>query len=79
MWITNQVANDSYQRRSGVIAWPGSNVPYHGSRLDKYAGYDPHRSFDSALNKVLSWFNEPIDTRINFGVVYHYQPDQFGK
>lgn len=76
--MTNQLANDSSERRSGVIAWPGSNVPFNERLPSKIEKYDPNRSLNSTLNIILSWFREPIDTRINFGVVYHFQPDVNG-
>ena len=34
---------------------------------------------DSILKQILDWFREPIDKRINFGVIYHHEPDVTGK
>ena len=79
IWISNQLANDSDQRRSGVIAWPGSNVPINGYLPSKYDQYVPKRPFDLVLKTILHWFREPITTRINFGAVYHFEPDATGK
>ncbi|CAF4601607.1 unnamed protein product [Rotaria sp. Silwood1] len=78
IWISNQLANDSTQRRSGVIAWPGSDTLINGYLPIKYETFQFDRSFDSVLKQILSWFREPIDTRINFGAVYHSQPDVTG-
>ncbi|CAF1092106.1 unnamed protein product [Rotaria sordida] len=78
IWVSNQLANDSTQRRSGVIAWPGSNVPINGHLPIKYEAFESDRSFDSILKQIFAWFREPIDTRINFGAIYHSQPDATG-
>jgi hypothetical protein len=79
IWISNQLANDSNQRRSGVIAWPGINTPINGHLPFKYQSFNITRQFDSILKQIFDWFREPIDTRINLGVVYHSEPDITGK
>ncbi|CAF3586320.1 unnamed protein product [Adineta steineri] len=78
IWISNQLANDSNQRRSGVIAWPGCGTPINGHRPYKYENYAAKRPFDSVLEQIFKWFHEPTDTNINFGVVYHSEPDVTG-
>ena len=78
IWISNQLANDSTNRRSGVIAWPGSEVVINGNRPIKHQAYNGSRLFDSVLKQIFDWFLEPIETRINLGVIYHYQPDVTG-
>ncbi len=79
IWVSNQLANDSLQRRSGVIAWPGSDTPINGYLPSKTLPFDYNRPFDSVLKQVFDWFHEPPETRINFGVVYHSEPDATGK
>jgi hypothetical protein len=79
IWISNQLANNSSPRRSGAIAWPGSNVPINGHRPYKYEDYNSTRSFDTVIKRIFEWFREPMDTRINFGAIYHYEPDLTGK
>jgi len=79
IWVSNQLKNDSSQRRSGVIAWPGCNTPINGHVPYKYEDYVPNRPFDLVLKRILEWFREPIETRINFGAVYHFQPDAAGR
>jgi hypothetical protein len=79
IWVSNQLANDSIQRRSGVIAWPGCNTPINGHLPVKYEEFQFNRSFDLVLDHVFNWFREPIKTRINFGAIYHSQPDATGK
>ena len=66
-------------RRSGVIGWPGSNVPVNGYLSYKMQKYNSTRPFLSTVKQVLDWFHEPISTRINFGAVYNREPDQTGK
>ncbi|CAF1196946.1 unnamed protein product [Rotaria sp. Silwood1] len=78
IWVSNQLANDSNQRRSGVIAWPGSDTPINGHLPFKYQSFDLNRKFDSILKQIFDWFHEPIDTRINFGVIYYPEPDITG-
>ena len=79
IWVTNQLGNDSKQRRSGVIAWPGSSTPINGYLPSKYQPYQSNRSFDSILQQILTWFTESQDTRINFGAIYYPEPDVTGK
>lgn len=79
IWISNQLAKDSNQRRSGVIAWPGCDTPINGYLPARYLAFNNSRSFDSAIKQIFDWFREPNETRINFGVVYHSQPDITGK
>lgn len=78
IWISNQLANDSFERHSGVIDWPGSNMPVNNHIADKHLGYDYNRPFESALKQVFDWFKGPESTRINFGVIYHPEPDRTG-
>jgi len=79
IWVSNELANDSFPRRSGVIAWPGSDTPINRHLPSKHLGFASDRSFDSVLNEIFEWFHEPIETRINFGVIYHKEPDSTGK
>ncbi|UJR31347.1 hypothetical protein I4U23_018843 [Adineta vaga] len=78
IWISNQLVNSTLQRRSGIIAWPGSNVPINGYRPHKYQLFNATRPLDNAFKQVLDWFREPMSTRINFGAVYHSEPDVTG-
>ena len=79
IWISNQLSNDSKHRRSGVIAWPGSEVPVNRYLATRHQAFDANRTFDSMLQQIIEWFTEPIETRINFGVVYYHEPDVTGK
>jgi hypothetical protein len=79
IWISNQLSNDSKERRSGVIAWPGVDTPINGQLPLKYQSFNLTRKFDSILNQIIDWFNEPIETRINFGAIYYSEPDITGK
>jgi hypothetical protein len=79
IWISNQLFNDSRQRRSGVIAWPGCDTPINGYLPAKYQAFNLTRSFDSILKQILDWFREPVNTRINFGAIYYPQPDIAGE
>lgn len=79
MWVSNQLAKDPTGRKSGVISWPGSNVPINGYLPYKVEPFDFNRQFDSMLQRIFEWFSEPSDTRINFGAVYYFQPDLTGK
>ena len=76
--MSNQLKNDSIHRRSGVIAWPGVNVPINGYRPSKYQAFNLTRKFDSILQQMIDWFNEPIETRINLGIIYYPEPDITG-
>ncbi|CAF0993239.1 unnamed protein product [Rotaria sordida] len=78
IWVSNQLANDSKQRRSGVIAWPGCDTPINGHLPYKYQLFNLNRKFDSILKQIFDWFHEPIETRINFGVIYYPEPDITG-
>ncbi|CAF1016146.1 unnamed protein product [Adineta ricciae] len=78
IWVSNQLASDVLQRRSGVIDWPGSSVPINGYRPYEYLDFDITRSLDSAFRQILKWFREPAASRINFGAVYHAEPDVTG-
>jgi len=79
IWVSNQLSNDSNQRRSGVIAWPGVDTPINGHLPSKYLSYNSTRTFNSTLQQILDWFHEPIKTRINFGAIYYFEPDEAGK
>ncbi len=79
IWVSNQLANSSSPRRSGVIAWPGSDIPINGYLAFKHEDYKSTRSFDSVLQRIFEWFREPIETRINFGAVYYFEPDRTGQ
>ena len=79
IWVSNQLSNDSNQRRSGVIAWPGVNTPINGYLPSRYQSFNLTRKFDSILKQIFDWFHEPIETRINFGVIYYPEPDITGK
>lgn len=79
IWISNQLSNDSNQRRSGVIAWPGVNTPINGHLPSKYLPFNLTRNFTVSLQQISDWFHEPEKTRINFGVIYYPEPDITGK
>lgn len=79
IWVSNQLSNDSNQRRSGVIAWPGVNTPINGHLPSKSQPFNLTRKFDLILKQIFDWFREPISTRINFGVIYYPEPDITGK
>lgn len=79
MWVSNQLANDSPNRRSGVIAWPGSATPINGHIASRYLDFDRNRSFSSSIEQIFEWFRAPVDSRINFGVIYHFKTDETGK
>ncbi|CAM4761740.1 unnamed protein product [Rotaria magnacalcarata] len=79
IWVSNQLAKDSNQRRSGAIAWPGCSTPINGHLPYRYEEFDYDRKFDTVLKRIFEWFNEPIGTRINFGATYHLEPDATGK
>ncbi|CAF4599475.1 unnamed protein product, partial [Rotaria magnacalcarata] len=36
------------------------------------------RKFDSILKQIIDWFREPVESRINLGVVYYSEPDMTG-
>ncbi|CAF2046430.1 unnamed protein product [Rotaria magnacalcarata] len=78
IWVSNQLAKDSNQRRSGAIAWPGCSTPINGHLPYRYEEFDYDRKFDTVLKRIFEWFNEPIGTRINFGATYHLEPDATG-
>ncbi|CAF1069697.1 unnamed protein product [Adineta steineri] len=78
IWVSNQLSNDSNQRRSGVIAWPGVSTPINGHRPSKYLPYDPARKLDESFQQIFDWFRESDRTRINLGVIYHNEPDETG-
>jgi hypothetical protein len=79
IWVSNQLDNSSSPRRSGVIAWPGSDIPINGYIPFKHEDYKDNRSLDSILQRIFEWFREPIETRINLGVAYHLEPDHTGQ
>lgn len=79
IWISNQLANDSFERHSGVIDWPGSSMPVNNHRPDKSTKYDPNRTFESALKQIFDWFRDSESARINFGAIYHPEPDNTGR
>ena len=79
IWVSNQLANDSSNRRSGVIAWPGSNTPINGYRPFKFEDYDENRSLPSSIREMLQWFQPSGSNPINFGAIYHPEPDATGK
>ncbi|CAF1518795.1 unnamed protein product [Adineta ricciae] len=78
IWIGNQLANDSLHRRSGVIAWPGSNVPINGHLPSRRLPFDFNRTCRTVMQQAFEWFREPPETRINFGAIYCFEPDRTG-
>ena len=78
LWIGNQLANDSLHRRSGVIAWPGSNVPINGHFPYRRLAFDFNRTCRTVMQQACEWFREPVETRINFGAIYCFEPDRTG-
>ncbi|CAF3624894.1 unnamed protein product [Rotaria socialis] len=78
IWTSNELANDSYQRRSGVIAWPSIGTPINGHLPVRYQLFNLTRKFDSILQQIIDWFREPAESRINLGVVYYPEPDMTG-
>ncbi len=78
IWVSNQLSNDSNQRRSGVIAWPGVDTPINGHLPSRYQPFNLTRKFDSILRQIIEWFNEPVGSRINFGAIYYPYPDITG-
>ncbi|UJR15463.1 hypothetical protein I4U23_002406 [Adineta vaga] len=78
IWISNQLANDSLQRKSGVISWPGSSVPINGHLPSRYLLFNETRTCRSSIQQMLDWFREPVETRINFGAIYCSEPDRTG-
>lgn len=62
-----------------MIAWPGVDTPINGYRPSRYEAFNLTRPFDSIFKQIIDWFNEPIETRINLGVIYYSEPDITGK
>lgn len=51
----------------------------NGQLPDERLSFVANRSFESALKKIFTWFNETEETRINFGAIYHREPDVTGR
>ena len=79
IWISNQLANDSTERRSGVIAWPGSNTPINGHLPSQSDDFDADRPFDSVLKRAFDWLLQPDGQEKNFVAAYHHEPDMTGR
>lgn len=69
---------------SGIMFWPGSEAPVHGSQAEFWSVYDKKMAGVSRVEKILDWLQLPLDTRPSFmtlyldtidGVGHHFGPD----
>lgn len=56
--------------RSGTMFWPGSEAPVHGSHPDYWSTYDRKLAGISRVDKVLGWFDLPIEERPTLMTLY---------
>lgn len=69
IWTLNERRKDA---RSGVIGWP-----QNGIFVNKSEPFRTDRSMNETIDRILQWFNEPIDP-INFGAIYFDEPATTG-
>ena len=76
IWITNEKErHEAFQRRSGVMFWPGSEVddmqPFH------YMPYDSSLKNETRIDNIIRWFTDD-EHPINLGLLYFSEPDHLG-
>ncbi len=69
---------------SGIMFWPGSEAPVHGSQPEFWSTYDKKLAGVSRVEKILDWLQLPLETRPSFMTLYldtidsvghHFGPD----
>ena len=69
---------------SGIMFWPGSEAPVHGSHPDFWSTYNEKLEGVTRVDNVLDWLGLPVDERPSFMTLYldtidkvghHYGPD----
>ncbi len=80
LWTTAK----RYGLNSGILFWPGSEAPVHGSQPEFWSVYDKKLAGVSRVEKILDWMQLPLETRPSFmtlyldtvdGVGHHFGPD----
>jgi hypothetical protein len=69
IWSINEQRKEA---RSGVVSWPQESI-----QISKFQAYNRSRSFRDIIDRILLWFNDPIEP-INFGAIYYHEPDLTG-
>ena len=82
IWVTNQKGLQSslFPRRSGIVAWPGSDILIHGytpSTTVPFSYFDHTLRNHSRIQKIVEWFASEIKP-INLGLLYFGDPDHLG-
>ncbi len=82
IWVTNEKGLQSslFPRRSGVVAWPGSDILIHGhtaSHTVPFSYYDHSFQNHSRINTIVEWFASETEP-INLGLLYFEDPDHLG-
>ncbi len=79
IWITNErdAQTSLFQRRSGVMFWPGSEVEIHGMRPTHWQHYSNQFPNKSRVDNIVKWFSDK-EKPINLGLLYFSEPDHTG-
>lgn len=77
IWITNE-KNEDRHRHSGIVFWPGSEVPYKNNMFPlHYETYNRSFPNESRIERMISWFTAD-SSPINLGLLYFNEPDHYG-
>lgn len=78
IWNVNQKHRMGlFQRRSGVMFWPGSEAAVGGIRPAHWEHYDKTLPNKTRINNVVEWFSTETEP-INLGLLYFSEPDHSG-
>jgi predicted AlkP superfamily pyrophosphatase or phosphodiesterase len=63
---------------SGIMFWPGSEAPIHGSHAEFWSSYDKQLAADTRVDTVLGWFDLPPAERPSLMTLYLDRVDAMG-
>jgi predicted AlkP superfamily pyrophosphatase or phosphodiesterase len=73
-WVTAERAGV----RTGTMFWPGSDFELHGVRPSLWRAFDMGMANSARVDTLLSWFDEPLETRARFFTLYFDTVDTAG-
>lgn len=74
IWVTAQKQG----LRSGTLFWPGSEAAIQGILPTHYLPYDYDMTNQARVEKLISWFDLPLDERPHFYTLYFDTVDSAG-
>ena len=74
IWVTAEKQN----MRAGTLFWPGSEAPIMDTYATHWLQYDDDMPHDARVDTVISWLQNPVESRPTMLTFYVSQVDTYG-